>query len=230
MAKEKLLIVDDDPAIRLALKTAFAREGMVIAEAPNGTEALKQIRAQKFDLVILDVMMQDMDGYTVLQKMRAGDILTPVLLLSGKQTETDQVLGLGLGADDYLTKPFHISILIQKVKALIRRNSVYNQNTSNSIRAGCFTFDLMRLECCKDGVPLNFTAKELTLFRFFMEHPGQVFTKGQLYSQVWNDAVIDDNTIMVYIKRIREKIEDDIKNPQYIKTIRGIGYRFDAHD
>jgi len=229
MAKEKILVVDDEMPIRMALKTAFTREGMQVTEAACGTDALALLSSHNFDLIILDIMMQDIDGYTILQKLRSAKDLTPVLMLSGKQEEVDQVLGLGLGADDYLTKPFHLAVLIQKVKALIRRNNIYNQQRQNTLTVAPFRFDLMKLECYKNEVLLNFTARELALFRFFMEHPGQVFTKEQLYSQVWNENVVDDNTIMVYVKRIREKIEDDIKNPVYIKTIRGIGYIFNGN-
>lgn len=226
MAKEKILIIDDELAVRLALKTAFVREGMEVDEAACGEDGLKRIGEQAYDLIVLDVMMQDMDGYAILQKLRAEGIMTPVLMLSGRDQEMDQVLGLGLGADDYLTKPFHLSVLIQKVKALIRRNSVYSHQRRNTVEVGPFSFDLMKLECRKDGRLLNFTARELALFRFFMEHPGQVFTKEQLYRQVWSEQVVDDNTIMVYIKRIREKIEENGSQPVYLKTVRGIGYIF----
>lgn len=226
MANEKILVVDDELAIRIALRTAFTREGMQVQEAAGGKEAYECLRLQTFDLIVLDIMMQDMDGYTILQKLRADGNLMPILVLSGRQEEMDQVLGLGLGADDYLTKPFHLPVLIQKVKALIRRNRVYSQSHRNQIAVGPFSFNLMKLECYKNGVLLNFTARELALFRFLMEHPGQVFTKEQLYRQVWNEHVVDDNTIMVYIKRIREKIEDDCRKPEYIKTVRGIGYIF----
>lgn len=228
MAREKLLVVDDDPAVRMALRTAFMREGMEVEEAQSGAQALEKLSAQAFDLIVLDVMLEDMDGYAVLSRLRSGNILTPVLMLSGRQDETDQVLGLGLGADDYLTKPFKLSVLTQKVKALIRRSSVYNQNRPSSLTVGDFTFDLLKLECRKRGEVLNFTARELALFRFFMEHPGQVFTKEQLYRQVWDEAVVDDNTIMVYIRRLREKVEDNVASSAYIRTIRGIGYRFDG--
>lgn len=226
MANEKILVVDDELPIRIALKTAFMREGMTVYEAACGADALSLLRSRTFDLIVLDIMLQDIDGYTILQKLRAENILTPVLMLSGRQAETDQVLGLGLGADDYLTKPFHLSVLIQKVKALIRRNSIYNQQAGTSLTAGPFRLDLLKLECYKDGQLLNLTARELALFRFFLEHPGQVFTKEQLYQQVWNENVVDDNTIMVYMKRLREKIGDNGKNPVYLKTIRGIGYIF----
>lgn len=228
MASKKVLIVDDELAIRVALRTAFSRENMEVSEASCGTEALALLKKREFDLIVLDVMMEDIDGFTVVQKLRADNIMTPVLMLSGKQEEMDQVLGLGLGADDYLTKPFHLSVLIQKAKALIRRNSVYSPQKQSGILAGPFRFDTMKLECYKDGRRLNLTARELVLFRFFLEHPGQVFTKEQLYHQVWNENLVDDNTIMVYIKRIREKIEDDSKKPAYLKTVRGIGYIFNG--
>ena len=115
---------------------------------------------------------------------------------------------------------------IQTAKALIRRSQIYSQGASGDagIRKGPFAVDTLKMECLKNGEPLNFTAREMTLFRFLMEHPGQVFTKEQLYTQVWNEAVVDDNTITVYVKRIRNKIEDDPKQPRYLKTVRGIGY------
>lgn len=230
MAGERILIVDDEMSIRLALKTAFLREGMATQEAASGEEALRLAHTQSFDLIVLDIMLEDIDGYAIIQKLRAEKILTPVLVLSGRQEEVDQVLGLGLGADDYLTKPFHVSVLTQKVKALIRRNNVYSQpKEANVITSGPFRFDSVRLECYKDGELIHFTARELTMFRFFMEHPGQVFTKEQLYRQIWGESIVDDNTIMVYIRRIREKIEADAKKPVFICTVRGIGYRFNGN-
>lgn len=229
MAGEHILVVDDEMPIRIALKTAFGREGMLTEEAACGKEALKLLQKNRYDLIVLDVMMQDMDGYAVLQKLRSEGNMTPVLMLSGRQEEVDQILGLGLGADDYLTKPFHISVLTHKVKALIRRSRVYDQSArSNMVIVGPFRFDSMKLECYKEEKLIPFTARELALFRFLLEHPGQVFTKEQLYMQVWNENVVDDNTIMVYMKRVREKIEEDVKNPVYIKTVRGIGYMFDG--
>ena len=228
MANEKILVVDDELPIRLALKTAFLREGMQVQEASCGKEALEALKGDHYDLVVLDVMMEDMDGYTILQKLRAADDMTPVLMLSGKQEEMDQILGLGMGADDYLTKPFHTSVLIQTAKALIRRNQIYSQASEARIHKGPFAVDTLKMECLKNGVSLNFTAREQALFRFLLEHPGQVFTKAQLYSQVWNEAVVDDNTITVYIKRIRSKIEENPKEPKYLKTIRGIGYMLEV--
>ena len=227
MKTEEVLVVDDERAIRLAIGAALRREGMHITEAADGREALAFLKQQRFSLVILDVMMEDIGGYQVLQSMRADGDNTPVMMLSGKSDEMDQVLGLGFGADSYLTKPFHTAVLIQTAKALIRRSEIYSRTSSAALRQGPFTVDTLKMECLKNGEPLSFTAREMALFRFLMDNPGQVFTKGQLYAQVWNEAVVDDNTITVYIKRIRDKIEEDPRNPRYLKTIRGIGYMLD---
>ena len=228
MSMEEILIVDDEAPIRMALKAAFRKEGISTAEAADGIKALEMIRKEKYQLIILDVMMPRKGGYEVLQEMRASGNNTPVLMLSGKDDEMNQVLGLGFGADSYLTKPFHTSVLIQTAKALIRRSQIYSRDTATELRVGPFRMDLLKMECYKDSELLLFTGRELALFRFLLENPGQVFSKEQLYRQIWNDAVVDDNTITVYIKRIRAKIETDPKNPEYLKTVRGIGYRMDA--
>lgn len=226
MANETILVVDDDRSIRLALRAAFQREKMQVVETDSGVKALELLQKQAFHLVILDILMQDMDGLSTLQQMRYSGNMTPVLILSGKSEDADQVLGLGLGADDYLTKPFHLSVLIQKAKALIRRNTIYNAGSSAVLSVPLFQFDPVRLECTKNGEVIPFTARELALFRFLLEHPGQVYSKEQLYRQVWNENVVDDNTITVYMKRLREKTEADMKNPKYIRTVRGVGYVF----
>lgn len=228
MSMEEILIVDDEAPIRMALKAAFRKEGISTAEAADGVKALEMIRKDKYQLIILDVMMPKKGGYEVLQEMRASGNNTPVLMLSGKDDEMNQVLGLGYGADSYLTKPFHTSVLIQTAKALIRRSQIYSKDKATELRVGPFRMDLLKMECYKDGELLTFTGRELGLFRFLLENPGQVFSKEQLYRQIWNDAVVDDNTITVYIKRIRAKIETDPKQPVYLKTVRGIGYRMDA--
>lgn len=228
MSMEEILIVDDEAPIRTALRTAFRRENIKTAEASDGVEALEMLKRDRYQLIILDVMMPRKGGYEVLQELRASGNNTPVLMLSGKDDEMNQVLGLGFGADSYLTKPFHTSVLIQTAKALIRRSQIYSRDAATELRVGPFTMDLLKMECYKDGEMISFTGRELNLFRFLLENPGQVFSKEQLYRQIWNDAVVDDNTITVYIKRIRAKIETDPKNPVYLKTVRGIGYRMDA--
>ena len=222
--REKILIVDDEAPIRLAIRKALEKENMIVSEVADGSEALEMLNYHKYNLLILDVMMKDVSGYDVLQKMRSKGDNTPVMMLSGRSDEMNQVLGLGFGADYYLTKPFHVAVLVQAAKALMRRDQVYSQSSQNEIRLGPFTVDILRMECLKDGQAIAFTGREITLFRFLMEHVGQVFTKEQLYNAVWGDSIVDENTITVYIKRIRNKIEDDPRNPKYLKTVRGIGY------
>lgn len=224
--KERILVVDDEPMIRKSVKTVFEREGMEVVTAAGGQEALDELGRQTFDLIILDVMMSPMDGFYVVNIIRRKNIPTPVLFLSGNQEEESKILAISLGGDDYLTKPFSLAMLTTKAHALIRRSQVYNQAPSQELTFKNLRFDLQTYEVYKGGEKVALTSKETSLLRFFMENPNQVFTKDQLYERVWNQDVVDDNTIMVYIKRIRDKIEDDPKNPEYIKTVWGLGYRF----
>lgn len=224
--KERILVVDDEQMIRRSVKMVFEREGMEVVTAAGGQEALDELNRQEFDLIILDVMMSPMDGFYVVNIIRRKNILTPVLFLSGNQEEESKILAISLGGDDYLTKPFSLAMLTTKAHALIRRSRVYNQAPSQELTFKNLRFDLQTYEVYKDGEKVPLTSKETALLRFFIENPNQVFTKDQLYERVWNQDVVDDNTIMVYIKRIRDKIEDDPKNPEYIKTVWGLGYRF----
>ena len=230
MAMDEILIVDDEAPIRLALRTAFRKENMKTAEACDGEEALAMLRRERYQLIILDIMMPKKGGYEVLQAIRAAGDHTPVMMLSGKDDEMNQVLGLGFGADSYLTKPFHIAVLIQNARALIRRNQEYSHSPVMDIVGGPLRIDLRKMEAFKGEERLPFTGRELTLFRFLLENPGQVFSKEQLYEQIWSDAMVDDNTITVYMKRLRAKMEEDPKKPRYLKTVRGIGYRLDLED
>lgn len=224
--KERILVVDDELMIRRSVAMVFEREGMEVTMAAGGQEALDVLERQEFDLIILDVMMAPMDGFYVINLIRKKNILTPVLFLSGNQEEESKILAISLGGDDYLTKPFSLAMLTTKAHALIRRSRVYNQAPAQGLVYNKLRFDLQTYEAYKGEERLPLTSKETALLRFFMENPNQVFTKDQLYERVWNQDVVDDNTIMVYIKRLRDKIEDDPKNPEYIKTVWGLGYRF----
>ncbi len=227
MMKERILVVDDELMIRRSVAMVFEREGMEVVMAAGGQEALDVLERQEFALIILDVMMAPMDGFYVINIIRKKNILTPVLFLSGNQEEESKILAISLGGDDYLTKPFSLAMLTTKAHALIRRSRVYNQAPpSQELVFKKMRFDLQTYEVYKGEERLQLTSKETALLRFFMENPNQVFTKDQLYDRVWNQDVVDDNTIMVYIKRLRDKIEDDPKNPEYIRTVWGLGYRF----
>ena len=228
MAGEHILVVDDEKAVQKAIKAAYNSENMEVTIASGGYEALSLIKKYKHDLILLDILMPDMVGFEVIRSIRSLQIHTPIILLSGKSEEYNKILGLGLGADDYITKPFSVALLISKSKALIRRNNIYSNKTLKDLSIGPFTFCQDSYRAYKNGIELPMTAKELALFKYFLENPRQVFTKEQLYQQIWNHHVIDDNTIMVYIKRLRSKIEDNPKQPKYLRTIWGIGYQFDC--
>ena len=227
MAGEKVLIVDDEVEIRELISTYLRRENIVTTECENGSEALLRLKKESFDLVILDIMMEDMDGYEVLKHIRKQYETMPVIFLSARQEEYDKVLGFGLGADDYVTKPFSPGEFTARVKAHLRREKRNSTIEKDQIlKAGDIKLDLSTYTVFKGTQEVKLSGKELRLLQFFMEHPNKVFTKVQIYRQVWEQGIEDDNAVMVYISHLREKIEDDPKKPIYLQTIRGIGYKF----
>lgn len=226
MEKQIVLIVDDEEEIREMLMKYLAREGMIGILCSNGTEALAVIQNQKVNLILLDIMMKGMDGFEVLQNIRNQDTEIPVIFLSARQEEYDKVLGLGLGADDYVTKPFSPGELMARVKAHLRRQQNSIQSQQRILQYKELTMDLNSYLVTNGDSKIDLVGKELLLLKFFMENPQRVFTKSQIYHQVWDELFEDDNTVMVYISRLREKLEENPRDPQWIQTIRGIGYRF----
>jgi len=227
MANEKILLIEDDPAIRRAVELCLKKEMMLVTSVTNGIDALQIVQDTSFDLILLDLMIPGIDGFELISRIRNLNIYTPLLIISGKEEEHNKILALGLGADDYLTKPFSFHLLISKVKAFVRRMNQYAQTTNNTaVTIGPFRFQPDTMRFYKNEIPVELTSKELKLLMVFIQNPNRVFTKEQLYQMVWNETVVDDNTIMVYIKRLRQKLEDDAKSPKYIKTVWGIGYQF----
>lgn len=228
MSKAKVLIADDEDYIRKLVKNVLESDNMQVVQAENGSEALSIIRNQTIDLIILDIVMDDYDGYDVLGKTRAMGIYTPIIFLSGKKEDTDQIIGFGLGADAYITKPFSPSVLSAQVKNHIKRyrELIELKDAYTKLTQGPFLFNLKSYTFYKNGAEVSLSSKEALLMKFFMENPNQVFSKEQLYQNVWKETVIDDNTIMVYIRHLRMKIEDNPEKPKYIQTVWGIGYRF----
>lgn len=224
-----VLIAEDEKDIRNLLKLQFQQEGYSVFTAKDGIEALEVIQNKSIDIAVLDVMMPRLDGFNLLRKIRET-YKFPVIFLTARGEDMDKVLGLGIGADDYLVKPFSMAELLARVGAQLRRNLDYSSNkTQDSSKIECGSLILDKYACCVyiDEVLVEMNAKEYMLLKYLMENPERVFTKKQLYRAVWNeDAYYDDNTIMVHISHIRNKIESDQKNPEYIKTIRGIGYKF----
>lgn len=208
------------------------KEGFTVYNSETGLKALDIFYDNDIDLAILDVMMPELDGFNLLRKIReTSDI--PVMFLTARGEDPDKILGLGLGADDYMVKPFNPIVLIARVNAQLRRSYKYKTTLKTPdriiIKIGDLTFDKDSYSIYKDDKHLECNAKETKLLQIFMENLGKVYTKKQLYEAVWEEPYYgDDNTIMVHISHLRDKIEDNPKSPKYLKTIRGIGYKMEA--
>lgn len=226
MSREKILVVDDDPSVRRMVCRILKSEGFITEEASGGLEAIQMTEAGAYSLIILDLVMDDMNGFQVISHLRSHSIHTPLFVLSGRQAEVDKVLALGIGADDYITKPFSTMVFCAKVKACLRRISLSAPAHVNELQAGCFRYICDEMRLFKNGTELFLSSKECLLMKYFLSNQNKILTKEQIYQQVWNDTFIDDNTIMVHIRRLRMKIEDDPNHPVYLKNVRGIGYQF----
>lgn len=226
---DKVLIVDDDPAICKMLSKVMDSNDLESDIANSGKEALNFIEKHNYDAILMDVMMDDIEGFDVIKKIRSNGISTPVIIISGRSEDYDALYGLSVGADDYITKPFRPLIVGAKVKALIRRNKNQMNTTKDIIVCGDLKYDTTSLRFYKNNEEIELSSKENNLIFLFMKHPDQVFTKEMIYEHVWgNSIVVDDDTIMVYINRLRNKIEDNPQKPVHILTVRGVGYRFHA--
>lgn len=228
---KKILVIDDDIELCNLLKQCLGNEGFGVTCLYDGNEVISFLKSNQTDLVILDVMLPELDGFTVLRQIRTfSDI--PVLMLSAKSEEMNKVLGLRTGADDYITKPFGLSELIARVENLFRRCCMTKKSKKDTIHI----YDELRIdtEKCivsKGNEVVQLTSKEYKLLCFLAENPQKVFTKKQIYNNVWDDDFMyDDNTIMALISRLRKKIEDNPESPQYIQTVWGIGYRFNCEE
>lgn len=230
MEQTKILIVEDEEPIRKLICKILANEDMMVYQAENGRQALEMINKYNFNLIILDILMDDISGYEVAEEIRKHNLQIPIIFLSGKNQDEDIIKGLDLGADSYITKPFSPTVLFAKVKSQLKRHREISQNDipSNLIINGCFKFDLKSYKFYKEDIEIKLSSKETKLIKFFMEHPNQVYSKQELYQQVWQDNSSDDNSIMVYIKYLRDKIEKVPSKPKFIKTVWGIGYQFTA--
>lgn len=220
MAKT-ILVVDDEASLREVLDLYLGLAGFEVLQARDGLEALNLLQTIQPDLMILDVMMPGLDGFGLIQKL-GSDRSFPIVFLSARGQVSDRILGLQLGGDDYIPKPFDPGEVVARVQAVLRRT---DSASPAPVRVGDLVwYPEDRLMMKKDRI-LDLRAKEYQLMALFMKRPGKVFTKREIYETLWEeDYFADDNTIMVHISRLREKIEDDPKNPTYILTIRGLGY------
>ncbi|MCR8844630.1 response regulator transcription factor [Paenibacillus sp. SC116] len=229
-----ILIVDDEPEIIEMLQLFLERESYTIVAANDGQEALQRLQEHTIDLAIVDIMMPRMDGLQLLTELRLTNKL-PVILLSAKSEDSDKIVGLGLGADDFVAKPFNPLIVLARVQAQLRRTYTFNEEEAlpsmPPTRVGELTLDHDSCSLLKRGQLISLSAIEYKLLHMLMSAPGRVFTKKQIFEQVWGEHYMaDDNTIMVQMSRLRDKVEDTPRNPLYIKTVRGLGYRFAKRD
>ncbi|EJT5940122.1 TPA: response regulator transcription factor [Clostridium perfringens] len=231
MTNKKVLIVDDEEHIRELIKFNLKKEGYDIEVAINGVEALNIIREIKFDLILLDLMLPEIDGLEVCKEIRRNEETSdiPVMMITAKGEEFDKVLGLELGADDYITKPFSIRELMARVKALLRRSNVKKEE--NIIKFGDVVVNFKTREVIKGTQNVELTLKEFELLKLLIKNKGNILTRELLLDKIWGYEYIGETrTVDVHIRHLRKKIESDDKNPQYIQTIRGVGYKFTSNE
>ena len=224
----RVLVIEDEESFRDALQFMLSREGFDVVLAADGAEGIKQFDAKNPDIVLLDLMLPEVSGTEVCKNIRTKSN-TPVIMLTAKDTEIDKVLGLELGADDYVTKPFSTRELLARIKAVLRRGSDLDLESVGAVEGGPIRMDVDRHALTVNGEPVSMPLKEFELLEFLMRNSGRVLTRGQLMDRIWgSDYVGDGKTLDVHVKRIRSKIEPDPANPVYLTTVRGLGYRFEA--
>jgi len=226
---EKILVVDDERPIADILKFNLEKEGFEVSVSYDGADAVRRVESEQPDLVVLDIMLPKLDGFTVCRRLRERSNV-PILMLTAKDEEVDKVLGLELGADDYVTKPFSPRELVARVKALLRRAQLASgdeEAEAGRIECGDLVIDGDAYEAVKRGARLELTYREFELLKYLALHPGQVFTRETLLEDVWGYEYFGDiRTVDVTVRRLREKIEDDPSDPRYVLTKRGVGYFF----
>lgn len=231
MNQENILVVDDDKEIANALKLLLASEGYMVHVAHNGIQALDIIRGNQIHLILMDIMMPEMDGLSATIKIREEKNI-PIIMLSAKSENSDKILGLSMGADDYVTKPYNPQELVARVKSHLRRfltlGNLKSATSGSKLSIGGLSLDIEGKQLSVDGVEVRLTAKEYGIIELMMMNPGKVFSAEDIYEKVWNDISYSvENTVMVHIRRIREKIEINPKEPKYLKVVWGIGYKME---
>lgn len=225
-----VLVVDDDHYIVNAIATLLEREGYRIFKAYNGLEAIESLMQNNIQLILIDVMMPKLDGLSAMMKIRTTKNI-PIIVLSAKSEDSDKILGLSMGADDYITKPYNPMELVARVKSNLRRYlslGAADSKRNSDIKIGGLTLDLTAKQLYVDGDPVRLTATEYKITELLMRNAGRVFSAEEIYSHVWNeDSYSVENTVMVHIRHIREKIEINPSDPRYLKVVWGIGYKIE---
>jgi len=222
----KILIVEDEESILMPLEDNLRLEGYEVSCARDGLEGLSMAADRSFDLIVLDIMLPKLDGFEVCKRLRQDRMMTPILMLTAKSQEVDKVLGLELGADDYVTKPFSSRELLARVKAILRRASEPVRGI-DFYRFGAIELDFVKYEAKKEGRPVPLTALEFTLLHFLVQNKGRVVHRNEVLDSVWGkDVYVDARTVDKHISLLRKKFEDDPQEPKYILGVRGVGYKF----
>jgi len=223
----RVLVVDDDHTVREVVVSYLRASGHEVAEAADGETALKEMRTAPADLVVLDLMLPGIDGLEVCRRLRqSGDV--PVIMLTALGSETDRVVGLELGADDYVTKPFSPRELVLRVDSVLRRAGERAAPTAGTVEDGGLVVDIGRHQATLDGEPLALTGREFDLLRFLLENPGTAFSREELLQKVWGWSFGDQSTVTVHVRRLREKVERDPTRPTRLVTVWGVGYRWET--
>ncbi|HIS72361.1 MAG TPA: response regulator transcription factor [Candidatus Scatomorpha pullicola] len=223
---DRVLIIDADMRSRTVLGRALRAAMMVTEAAVSGEDGIERIAQAEYDLVLLDIDLPGIDGFHVIQTVRQRGSRVPMVVVSSHSEDYEQLYALDLGADDYVTKPFNPVVLAAKVRALIRRSR--GLPMEDIITAGPFTYNTGTLRFYKNGDEIVLSSKENAMMKLFMDNVDRIFSRSRLYDLIWGGSIVDENTVMVYISRLRAKIEDDPAKPKYIQTVRGLGYRFVA--
>ena len=225
--KARVLLVEDEPGLQLVLSDRLASEGYGVEIAGDGEAGLARAVGEPFDLILLDVMLPKRDGFDVAKTLRQQGIQTPILMLTAKGQVVDRVVGLKLGADDYLTKPFEMIELLERIEALLRRAPASSGVTLERYAFGDVVMDVRKAEVTKGGAPVELSAKEFHLLRYFIEHRGATLSREELLQQVWGyQAATSTRTVDTHVAWLRQKLEPNSRIPQFILTIHGLGYKF----
>lgn len=224
---EKILLVEDEPGLRITLSDRLHSEGYLVETAADGEEGLERAIGEPFDLFILDIMLPRKSGLDICRDLRQRGYTTPVLMLTARGQTVDKVLGLKLGADDYLTKPFDMPELLARIEALLRRAQQAPTPPGSVQRFGSIQVDFRGTEVLRDGKQVPLSAKEFQLLRYFIEHRGETLSRETLLSDVWGyDETMSTRTVDVHVAWLRQKLESDPKQPRLILTVHGLGYKF----
>ncbi len=227
MPTARLLLVEDEPGLQLTLSDRLSAEGYSVETAGDGDTAIRRAGGEPFDIIVLDVMLPGRDGFEVARTLRQQGVATPILMLTARTLVVDRVVGLKLGADDYLTKPFDTMELLARLEALLRRAPASSGVALERYQFGDVLVDVRRAEVTRDGQPLDLSAKEFQLLRYFIEHRGSTLSRESLLQDVWGyTAMPSTRTVDVHVAWLRQKLEPNPRVPQFILTVHGMGYKF----